>query len=201
MEGVAQQVGDVREQVAGAIDVVLEDLRQKWKELSGGPSVTDGVKQFVAAVDWSERWIQGLLAFHLTLLILVILFRRIPYVHASVFFGIMPIVYFSERLNKMAAQHWQLFAGQNYFDPQGIFTSALLSAPLLLIMLLILFNYLFATSALLIRMKRKELMYKARQQAQQERAEQQGGGSKQQGRQQGSAAVADAAGGHGKKER
>lgn len=47
------QVGDVRDQLAGAIDFVMADLRQKWKELSGGPSVTEGIKQFVAAVDWS----------------------------------------------------------------------------------------------------------------------------------------------------
>lgn len=53
MEDVLQQVGDVREQLAGAIDVVLADLRQKWKELSGGPSVTEGIRQFIAAVDWS----------------------------------------------------------------------------------------------------------------------------------------------------
>ncbi|KAL4447541.1 hypothetical protein ABPG75_004760 [Micractinium tetrahymenae] len=177
MEDVLQQVGDVREQVAGAIDVVLADLQQKWKELSGGPSVTQGIKQFVAAVDWSERWIQGLLAFHFFLLLVVILFRRLPYVHATVFFGCMPLVYFAERLNRLAGQHWRSFARQNYFDPQGIFASALLSAPLLLIMLVILFHYLFSTSLLLIRMKRKELEYKARQAARRARAYQSSGGS------------------------
>lgn len=34
-----------------------------------------------------ERWIQGLLAFHCFLLLVVILFRRLPYVHGAVFFG------------------------------------------------------------------------------------------------------------------
>ena len=53
MEGVQQQVGEVREQLAGAIDVVLADMRQKWRELSGGPGVTEGLQRFVAAVDWS----------------------------------------------------------------------------------------------------------------------------------------------------
>ncbi|PSC68459.1 Transmembrane 18 isoform B [Micractinium conductrix] len=171
MEGVSQQVGEVREQLAGAMDVVLDDLRQKWRELSGGPSVTEGLKRFVAAVDWSERWIQGLLAFHCLLLIFVVAFRRLPGVHAAVFFGIMPVVYFAERINALAATHWRSFSSQNYFDSQGIFTSALLSAPLLFIMLLILFHYLFATSALLIRMKRKELEYKAREAARQARGE------------------------------
>ena len=35
-----------------------------------------------------ERWIQGLLAFHCLLLIFVVAFRRLPGVHAAVFFGI-----------------------------------------------------------------------------------------------------------------
>lgn len=35
-----------------------------------------------------ERWLQGLLAFHITLLLVVILFRRIPGVHGAVFVGI-----------------------------------------------------------------------------------------------------------------
>jgi hypothetical protein len=34
-----------------------------------------------------ERWIQGLLAFHLLLLILVVLYRRFPTVHAGIFLG------------------------------------------------------------------------------------------------------------------
>lgn len=59
MEDVLQQVGDVREQLAGAIDYVMADLRQKWKEMSGGPSVTEGIKQFAAAVDWSVRGATG----------------------------------------------------------------------------------------------------------------------------------------------
>ncbi len=35
-----------------------------------------------------ERWIQGLLAFHLTLLILVVALRRVPGFHFAVFMGI-----------------------------------------------------------------------------------------------------------------
>ena len=46
----------------------------------------------------------------------------------------MAVVYNAERLNGLAARHWRKFSKQNYFDSQGIFTSALLSGPLLLIM-------------------------------------------------------------------
>ena len=44
------------------------------------------------------------------------------------------VVYNAERLNGLAGRHWQRFSRQNYFDSQGIFASALLSGPLLLIM-------------------------------------------------------------------
>ena len=47
-------------------------------------------------------------------------------------------VYSSERLNRALAQNWQTFAGQPYFDENGIFISAVLSAPLVLDMLVIL---------------------------------------------------------------
>lgn len=151
MEGLQAQVGEARDALAGALDYVLADVRQKWGEISGGPSVTDGLRAFVAAVDWSvsrragegwregwragaaaggtavpekmqptagpscwpacrlptdsptdcrptaarptarglqERWIQGLLAFHLGLLICVVALRRLPLFHGAVFLGI-----------------------------------------------------------------------------------------------------------------
>ncbi len=52
------------------------------------------------------------------------------------------LVYTSERLNRVLGQHWRSFAGQPYFDKNGIFISAVLSAPLVLDMLLILVGYL-----------------------------------------------------------
>lgn len=45
------------------------------------------------------------------------------------------VVYNAQRINSYARTHWQSFARQPYFDDQGIFISALVSAPLLLIMM------------------------------------------------------------------
>jgi len=53
------------------------------------------------------------------------------------------LVYTSERLNRVLGQHWRSFAGQPYFDKNGIFISAVLSAPLTLDMLVILVGYFF----------------------------------------------------------
>ena len=38
-----------------AHEEVLNDFREKWKQLSGGPSIIDSVLAFVAAVDWTVR--------------------------------------------------------------------------------------------------------------------------------------------------
>ena len=46
-------------------------------------------------------------------------------------------VYMAERLNAYLAANWQTFAKQPYFDEQGIFFSAMVSAPLLLTMFLL----------------------------------------------------------------
>jgi hypothetical protein len=72
-------------------------------------------------------------------------------------------VFNAERINSLAARHWRSFATQNYFQSHGVFTSALLSAPLLLTMFTILINYLMEMVLLMVEMKRKELIYKARQ--------------------------------------
>lgn len=73
------------------------------------------------------------------------------------------IIFNAERINSLAARHWQTFATQNYFQSHGTFTSALLSAPLLLTMFTVLINYLMEMVLLMVEMKRKELVYKARQ--------------------------------------
>lgn len=44
------------------------------------------------------------------------------------------MVYNAQRLNKLLGEHWRSFAGQPYFDDQGVFISAVVSAPLLFTM-------------------------------------------------------------------
>lgn len=59
----------------------------------------------------------------------------------------MAAVYTAERLNAVLAARWQSFATQPYFDKQGIFISAVYSAPLLLIMFVILVGNWLASAA------------------------------------------------------
>jgi len=48
------------------------------------------------------------------------------------------IIYLGEWLNKEGRQHWENFASQNYFDEQGVFFSALVSLPLLILLFILL---------------------------------------------------------------
>lgn len=48
------------------------------------------------------------------------------------------LVLFGETLNSLAAQHWESFAGQPYFDSNGAFFTAVVSGPLMIILFLIL---------------------------------------------------------------
>ena len=42
-------------------------------------------------------------------------------------------VYCAEYINDFAGRHWEDFAGQNYFDKNGVFVSVMFSAPLLVV--------------------------------------------------------------------
>lgn len=76
------------------------------------------------------------------------------------------LIYNAESINKLAMKHWKSFSTQNYFVGNGVFTSVMLSAPLLMSMFTILIMYLMESAQLLIEMKKKELLYKARMHAQ-----------------------------------
>ena len=88
---------------------------------------------FTAAIDWSERWIQMLLGFEVVLFIIVIVFRNSYEFQSVLFFVICLLVAFSERINTFCAEHWRLFATQNYFDAHGTFAVTLFSGPLLIV--------------------------------------------------------------------
>jgi hypothetical protein len=139
-----------------------------------------------------ERWLISLVWVEATMLLAVLIFRRKIWVQTGTFFTCsepscswqflappagppfpslhlrprppaVSVIYNAERLNRIAARHWRSFARQPYFDDAGVFASAVLSAPMMLIMFLVLCNYLITSSQLLVEMKRKELQYKARQ--------------------------------------
>lgn len=74
--------------------------------------------------------------------------------------AVLGAVYFAERINGLAAEHWRAFASQNYFDNRGVFVAVLYCTPLLCAAFFILINALRTTAALLVQVKRKELQVK-----------------------------------------
>ena len=88
---------------------------------------------FASAIDWNERWIQLLLAFELTLLIIVVVYRNNFELQACTFFFLCILISFSERINAICANNWGLFSTQNYFDVHGAFAVTFFSGPLLFI--------------------------------------------------------------------
>jgi hypothetical protein len=89
--------------------------------------------EFQSAVNWEERWIQGLLASHVLLLILVLLLRKDVNAQTIIFFTICVMVLLAERINSYCAMSWRSFASQNYFDRHGAFITVMMSGPLLFI--------------------------------------------------------------------
>ena len=59
------------------------------------------------------------------------------------------MVYNAQRINTNLQAHWKAFARQPYFDDQGVFISALVSAPLLIIMLVQLVRLLMGTKSVI----------------------------------------------------
>ncbi|KAH7280912.1 hypothetical protein KP509_36G020600 [Ceratopteris richardii] len=88
---------------------------------------------FAGAVDWKEPWLFSLVAFYAILLLFVILTRKKNCVQMGLFIFTLSGVYFAGRINLLLSHNWSLLTKYPYFDHQGIFISAIWSAPLLFI--------------------------------------------------------------------
>ncbi|XP_067952223.1 transmembrane protein 18-like [Watersipora subatra] len=97
---------------------------------------------YLKLVDWKEPWLVALLTFHLVLFFLIMKLRNILAVQSVLGLLMLSIVYMSETLNELAAEHWRYFSNHQYFDTKGFFISTILSAPLLLNCLVIIVNFL-----------------------------------------------------------
>ncbi|GIL66355.1 hypothetical protein Vafri_19849 [Volvox africanus] len=99
------------------------------------------------------------------MLIVALTTRKRGAIQLSLFLLSGGIIFNAERLNRLGAQHWQKFAGQNYFDSAGVFMSAVVSGAQLIVMFIVLINYLISCAGMLVAAKKRELIYKAKQRA------------------------------------
>lgn len=150
------------DQMASIVQGLSTSLRMQWGEFKQNGGFWYPVLAFVHAVDWTEPWLIGLMAFHLVLLVVAIATRKQGNTQAVLFFGTLVSVYFAERLNSFLLRHWRSFATQPYFDSHGVFISTVWSGPLLLISTVILLNSMVMMTQMMIKWKRAELKHKAR---------------------------------------
>ena len=136
---------------------------------------------FRSAINWSEKFIIGLICFQIVMFLLCLFVSRkdrglAPRVCLLVFIGV--VVRSAEWLNAQGVQHWESFATQDYFDKRGIFIGIMLCAPLLLDSLMMLLFFMKEASKLLIQVKRSEIKTKYKQKNNNNK----GGGKKNAGR-------------------
>lgn len=144
------------DQMSDLVDKITAELR------SGFQPAVDNFVGFFHAIDWKEPWLMGLLAFHASLLLIVIFSRKNVNFQMVLFLMALTGVYLAERINAVLHNNWESFASQNYFDQHGIFLSVLWSGPLLCISILILMNTLFSLCQLIVRWKKAELRHRSR---------------------------------------
>ncbi|KAG8470989.1 hypothetical protein KFE25_009410 [Diacronema lutheri] len=161
----AGRVADAHGQM---LDAAFGAMRDKFGEAKS--SMYADVMGFVHAIDFTERWIALLLAFHAILWAFIILTRERTQAQAFLFLALVLGTRAAEWLNGLGAAHWEAFAGQNYFDKHGVFMSVMWSAPLLGDAFLIILFALRSSVALLVQVKRAELRHtrKARARGKQE---------------------------------
>ena len=142
---------------------MIEQVKKDLAFKSVGPEgFSENVKAFGHAVDWTEHWIRGLVAFHVILAILVVVTRKHAKIQAFFFFLITGLVFCAQRLNSLASTNWKSFAKQNYFDDRGVFVGVMACAPLFIIGFGQMVMTLHSTANLLVTVKRAELMEKAK---------------------------------------
>lgn len=150
------------DQVASIMEGVTESLRKQFAEFKQQGGLFDPILAFVHAVDWTEPWMIALIAFHILLVVVMIATRKSGNTQAVLFFGCLMSVWSAERLNTLLLRNWRRFAGQPYFDSNGVFISTVWSGPLLLISTLILVNSMVTLMQMMVKWKRAELKHKAR---------------------------------------
>jgi len=131
-------------------------------------NIMEHLQAFRSAINWSEKFVLGLIAFQIVMFFLCFYVSRkdlgvAPRLTLLVVIGV--IVRSSEWLNAKGEQHWESFATQDYFDKGGIFTIIMLSGPLLLDSLMMLLFFMREAAVLLVQVKRTEIQRKSQKQS------------------------------------
>ena len=114
-------------------------------------------KEYVTHINWTEPFVLALVAFHISMLVVLFASRSRVVVQNTIFFLSVVIVFNAEKLNSFLSRNWHMFAREDYFDESGAFISLMVSLPLLLNMLIVLVNYAVLFMQTLVVMQREKL--------------------------------------------
>lgn len=110
------------------LDLLQDSFRLWWRSTVA----------FYEAVDWSEWWIQSIVAFHVATFVLILLTQGRQRVHIALV-GLLCVAGLSlQWVNELGAQHWRSFASQPYFDKNGLFLGTMVGMPILVNLLFLL---------------------------------------------------------------
>eukprot|EP00892_Ulva_mutabilis_P011832 jgi/Ulvmu1/9020/UM005_0111.1 len=140
-------VGKIRSSVQGSADLstIVQDITYWWGQW------------------WQEWWVRGIVAYHVSLLLTAVVFRRNLGVQLAVFATAACTVASAQHINSLGAIYWEEFASQPYFDKNGAFISSVVSCPLILVMLVVLVNCVCTAVLDMIALKRKHMQAVAEQ--------------------------------------
>lgn len=117
----------------------------------------DSIAKFLAHIDWSEPWLQGLVAFHIISFFVVILTRKRVNFQGTLFVILLISIGLTEKTNEYMASNYKQYFKQQYFDSHGMFISFVYSAPVLVNCVIILINWFNYSTQLLVSVKQREL--------------------------------------------
>ena len=131
-------------------------------DLVDSGSFSEVVYGFIHAVDWSEPWLVALGGVYAFLIVFIVVARASQLVRVGVYSMGLLVIMSAESINAYGAAHWKEFATQNYFDPNGLFVSVVLSTPILLLCTSLLIYSLYEASTLILAVGKEKLKAKAR---------------------------------------
>lgn len=128
----------------------------------------ENIEAFRSAINWTEPFIIGVVAFQIVMFVLALMISRQnvgmgPRLTVMVFIAL--VVRTAERWNALCAQHWERIATQNYFDKNGVFVAVVVCCPLLLDCLIMLLMFVREAAGLLVKVKTNEMKRKQKKQS------------------------------------
>lgn len=134
----------------------------------GPKTPMEHISAFKTAINWKEHFIIGLIVFQILMFVSAYYVSKrdrglVPRITVMVVIGVL--VRLSEYINSYAAEHWRIFATQNYFDKGGVFVGIMFCGPLLVDCFMMLYLFLREASQLLIEVKTHEIKKKRAKEA------------------------------------